>query len=118
MYKDSRKHGIFSVEADASLFTIGSNLDSLNIKDTSKSARLRALKAMLSKCLKHGWVEDDFWKNINIKPNRTIKPAASQKNIEKLIKLLDKNTFVGFRDTVYQNASKHSEAIVALYLIN
>ena len=60
MYKNSRKHGIFSVEADASLFTIGSNLDSVNIKDTSKSARLRALKAMLSKCLKHGWHEYNF----------------------------------------------------------
>ncbi|WP_312754770.1 hypothetical protein [Rummeliibacillus suwonensis] len=60
MYKNLRKYGIFSVEADASLFTTGSYLDALNMKDTSKSARLRFLKAMLSKCLKHGWHEYNF----------------------------------------------------------
>lgn len=157
MYKNSRKHGIFSVDADSSLFTTGSNdsklkvseaqeiifkqmrtsgnravtinnyrftfnqfvnsqniiyiedinaqtiydyLDSMNMKSTSKLARLRAIKAMLSKCLKNGWIEENFWNNIKIRTDKHIKESASQENIEKLIGLLDKNTFVGFRDTV------------------
>lgn len=157
MYKNSRKHGIFSVKAESSLFTTGSNdskrkvseaqeiiykqmrtsgnreatinnyrftfnqfvnsqnikyiedinadkiytyLDSMEMKSTSRLARLRALKAMLSKCFKNGWIEENFWGNIKIKIDRNIKQAASQEDIEKLIELLDKNTFVGFRDTV------------------
>lgn len=45
MYKDSRKHGIFSVEADASLCTIGSNLGFTEYKRYIKISEIKGFKS-------------------------------------------------------------------------
>ena len=45
---------------DINANTIYDYLDSINMKSTSKLARLRAIKAMLSECLNNGWIEEDF----------------------------------------------------------
>lgn len=44
-------------------------------------------------------MKQKFWSTINIKIDKQVKKVAKSNDIEKLIELIDQNTFIGFRDT-------------------
>lgn len=75
-------------------------LGSLEVAQQTKLIRLKSIKAVLSKFHNNGWVKQKFWSTIHIKIDKQIKNGAKANDIEKLIELIDQNTFIGFRDTV------------------
>lgn len=75
-------------------------LDSINVSNQTKLIRLKTIKAVLGKFYNNGWFTNRFWTFIQIKIDKKVKKGARESDIEMLISLLDKNTFIGFRDTV------------------
>jgi len=75
-------------------------LGSLEVAQQTKLIRLKSIKAVLSKFHNNGWVKQKFWSTIHIKIDKQVKKGAKVDDIEKLIELIDQNTFIGFRDTV------------------
>lgn len=75
-------------------------LGSLEVAQQTKLIRLKSIKAVLSKFHNNGWLKQKFWSTIHIKIDKKIKKGAKENDIEKLIELIDQNTFIGFRDTV------------------
>ncbi|RLQ91948.1 site-specific integrase [Planomicrobium sp. Y74] len=80
--------------------SIYSWLNSMTVSNQTKLTRLKCLKAILTKCFDNGWLEQKFWKSINIKIDKNVKKASASRDIELLLSLLDLNTFVGLRDAV------------------
>lgn len=74
-------------------------LDSLEVAQETKLIRLKTIKAMLGKFHNNGWLKEKFWSYIQIKINKEVKKSAKANDIDILISLIDKNTFIGFRDT-------------------
>lgn len=91
---------------DITANTIYEYLDSLDVKRETKLIRLKTLKAILSRYYDNGWLEVRFWRQIQIKIDKKQKRAATVDDIETLLSVLDRTTFIGFRDSV---------AIVLLY---
>ncbi|MCZ8533380.1 tyrosine-type recombinase/integrase [Psychrobacillus psychrodurans] len=75
-------------------------LGSLEVAQQTKLIRLKSIKAVLSKFHNNGWMKQKFWSTIHIKIDKQVKKGAKVDDIEKLIELIDQNTFIGFRDTV------------------
>ncbi|QTD42801.1 site-specific integrase [Sporosarcina sp. Te-1] len=75
-------------------------LGSLEVAQQTKLIRLKSIKAVLSKFHNNGWMKQKFWSTIQVKIDKEIKKGAKANDIEKLIELIDQNTFIGFRDTV------------------
>lgn len=61
---------------------------------------MKTIKAVLGKLYFNNWIKDNFWRNIHIKIDKEVKASAKECDIEKLFHLIDKSTFIGFRDTV------------------
>jgi len=80
--------------------TIYKWLDSMNVSASTKSIRLKCLKAVLSKCYNNGWLPSKFWLTIQIKVDKKIKTGAKQNDLNVLLSLLDTSTFIGLRDAV------------------
>lgn len=81
-------------------------LGSMEVSNQTKLTRLKCLKAILTKCFDNGWLEQKFWKTINIKVDKNVKKGSASGDIELLLSLLDLNSFIGLRDAV---------AIITLY---
>jgi site-specific recombinase XerD len=81
-------------------------LGSMAVSNQTKLTRLKCLKAILTKCFDNGWLEQKFWKPINIKVDKNVKKGSTSREIELLLSLLDLNSFIGLRDAV---------AIITLY---
>lgn len=81
-------------------------LGSMEVSNQTKLTRLKCLKAILTKCFDNGWLEQKFWKTINIKVDKNVKKGSASGDIELLLSLMDLNTFIGLRDAV---------AIITLY---
>lgn len=75
-------------------------LGTIKVAQQTKLIRLKSIKAVLSKFHNNGWIKQRFWSTINIKIDKQVKTGAKASDIEKLIELIDQNTFIGFRDTV------------------
>ncbi|WP_150284755.1 site-specific integrase [Rummeliibacillus sp. TYF-LIM-RU47] len=73
-------------------------LESMNVKNQTKLTRLKCLKAYLGRCFDNGWVQNKFWRNINVKVDQQIKEGATDKDIEMLMSILDFNTFLDLRN--------------------
>lgn len=80
--------------------SIYSWLNSMSVSNQTKLTRLKCLKAILTKCFDNGWLEQKFWKSINIKIDKNVKKASANRDIELLLSLLDLKSFVGLRDAV------------------
>ncbi len=85
---------------DISADSIYHYLDILEVSSRTKLIRLKSLKAVLSKFHNNGWIKDRFWNSIHIKVDKEIKKGANESDIDKLLRLIDQTTFVGFRDAV------------------
>ena len=75
-------------------------LESLKVSNQTKLIRLKSIKALLGKFHNNGWLKEKFWSYIQIKIDKQVKKGAKANDIEVLLSLIDKNTFIGFRDTV------------------
>ena len=73
-------------------------LDNLDVSLQTKKIRLKTIKAVLGKLFFNNWIKENFWKNIHIKVDKEVKPSAKECDIQKLFHLIDKSTFIGFRD--------------------
>ncbi|MGB2993570.1 MAG: site-specific integrase [Paenisporosarcina sp.] len=85
---------------DITTDSIYSYLDSIDVSNQTKLIRLKSIKAVLGKFHNNGWINQKFWSNIHIKIDKEVKKGAKASDIETLLSLIDKNTFIGFRDTV------------------
>lgn len=100
IFNDFVEHtGLIYVE-EINADSIYDYLNDINVAKTTKLLRLKTIKAVLSRFFDNRWVEYKFWKNIQIKIDKQVKPAAKEGDIEVLLKLIDRSTFIGFRDTV------------------
>lgn len=93
------KQSLASV-TDISAKSIIDYLDSLDVKNSTKLIRLKTIKAVLVRFLDNGWIDRNFWKNIDVKIDREVKVGAADVDIFALMRAIDKTTFVGFRDAV------------------
>ncbi|TDY03602.1 UNVERIFIED_CONTAM: site-specific recombinase XerD [Lysinibacillus xylanilyticus] len=73
-------------------------LGSLDVSQRTKLIRLKSTKAVLSKFHNNGWIKERFWSNIQIKIDKEVKKGAKDSDIDRLLQLIDKTTFIGFRD--------------------
>lgn len=73
-------------------------LGSLDVSQRTKLIRLKSTKAVLSKFHNNGWIKERFWNNIQIKIDKEVKKGAKESDIDRLLQLIDKTTFIGFRD--------------------
>ena len=75
-------------------------LNELDVAKTTKLLRLKSIKAVLSRFFDNRWIEYKFWRTIQIKIDKKVKAGAKDNDIEILLSLIDKSTFIGFRDSV------------------
>lgn len=75
-------------------------LGSIDVSQRTKLIRLKSMKAVLSKFHNNGWLKERFWSNIQIKVDKEVKKGAKESDIDFLLQLIDKTTFIGFRDAV------------------
>lgn len=80
--------------------TIYKWLDSMNVAASTKSTRLKCLKAILGKCHNNGWLATKFWLTVQIKVDKKVKAGTKQNDLNVLLSLLDTSTFIGLRDAV------------------
>lgn len=85
---------------DISSDSIFNYLESLKVSNQTKLIRLKSIKALLGKFHNNGWLVEKFWSYIQIKIDKQVKKGAKANDIEVLLSLIDKNSFIGFRDTV------------------
>lgn len=76
-------------------------LDSMKVSPSTKSTRLKCLKAVLSKCFNQ-WLDSKskFWLTVQIKLDKQVKTGAKENDLNVLLSLLDTSTFIGLRDAV------------------
>lgn len=74
-------------------------LNEIDVSKATKLVRLKSLKAILNRFFDNRWIEIRFWSKIQIKVDKSIKGAAKENDVEVLLSLIDRSTFVGFRDT-------------------
>ncbi|MET3658600.1 tyrosine-type recombinase/integrase [Sporosarcina psychrophila] len=75
-------------------------LESMDVSQSTKSTRLKCLKAVLGKCYNNGWYQSKFWLTVQIKLDKKVKKGAKQNDLNILLSLLDTSTFIGLRDAV------------------
>lgn len=85
---------------DITLDTLYDYMNAINVSNTTKLIRLKAIKAILGRFYDNRWIEFKFWKAIQIKVDKKIKPEAAIHDIELLLSLIDRSNFIGFRDSV------------------
>lgn len=75
-------------------------LESMKVSQSTKSTRLKCLKAVLRKCYNNGWYQSKFWLTVQTKLDKKVKQGAKQNDLNILLSLLDTSTFIGLRDAV------------------
>lgn len=78
--------------------TIYNWLDSMNVQNSTKRIRLKAIKAILNRMYKARIIDTDFFSQIKIKVDEQIKKGTEKKDLEKLLSNLDMTDYAQFRD--------------------
>ncbi|MEY2363825.1 tyrosine-type recombinase/integrase [Lysinibacillus capsici] len=94
---------LLAIDSDAIYEWLGQ----MKVKDTTKRVRLKCFCAFLGKCFNNGWLNDMFWRNINIRVNEPIKLGATEDDVFNVLRQLDLSNFIELRDaaailTMYQ----------------
>ena len=89
---------VYAEDIDAEM--IYDYLNSIDVAKATKLVRLKSLKAVLNRFFDNRWIEYKFWSNIRIKIDKKVKKGAKENDIEILLSLIDRTTYIGFRDTV------------------
>lgn len=69
-------------------------LNSIDVAKATKLVRLKSLKAVLNRFFDNRWVEYKFWTNIRIKIDKTVKKGAKENDVEILLSLIDRTTYI------------------------
>lgn len=93
--------------SEITVFHIYDWLESMKVSNATKLTRLKCLKAFFNRCYKLGWFSSQFWSAVKIKVDRHIKEGATEKDVNKLLGVLDLKDFFQLRDatailTMYQ----------------
>lgn len=75
-------------------------LAAIDVSPSTKLIRLKTIKAVLSRFFDNRWIDEKFWTGIQIKVDKDVKQGADENDIEVLLSLIDKTTFIGFRDSI------------------
>jgi len=75
-------------------------LGELDVSPSTKLIRLKTIKAVLSRFYDNRWIDEKFWTSIQIRVDKDVKQGADENDIEILLSLMDKTTFIGFRDSI------------------
>ena len=75
-------------------------LGELDVSPSTKLIRLKTIKAVLSRFFDNRWIDEKFWTSIQIKVDKDVKQGADENDIEILLSLMDKTTFIGYRDSI------------------
>lgn len=94
---------LLAIDADAIYEWLGQ----MKVKDTTKRVRLKCFCAFLGKCFNNGWLNDMFWRNINIRVDEPIKVGATEDDVFNVLRQLNLSNFIELRDaaailTMYQ----------------
>lgn len=91
--------GVEYVE-DITADTLYDYLNAIDVARATKLVRLKSIKAVLNRFFDNRWIEYRFWTTIQIKIDKQVKKGAKESDVEVLLSLIDRSTFIGFRDTV------------------
>lgn len=69
-----------------------------SVQNSTKRIRYKALSAVLNRFFENGWIETKFWRVIKIKVDEKVKEAATQEDIDRLLRILDLSNYYEFRD--------------------
>lgn len=83
---------------DIQLEHIYSWLDSMDVADSTRRIRLKALKAVLSRMLRLKLIDDFGFQSVKIKVDENIKQGATSEDIQELLSHLDLTNFFHLRD--------------------
>lgn len=75
-------------------------LNAIDVSRATKLVRLKSIRAVLNRFFDNRWIECRFWSRIQIKIDKQVKKGAKESDVEVLLSLIDRSTFIGFRDTV------------------
>ena len=75
-------------------------LSSMDVSNSTKLIRLKCLKAFLSRCFNRGWIAHKFWDDVKVRVDTPVKEGATDREIHKLLSMLDLTDFVQLRDAV------------------
>ncbi|NRD78466.1 site-specific integrase [Bacillus sp. BRMEA1] len=73
-------------------------LSMMDVSNQTKLTRVKCLKAFLSRCFSNGWIDKQFWKTITIRVDNNVKEGTTERDIRKLLSLLDLGDFFQLRD--------------------
>lgn len=73
-------------------------LNSMDVANSTKRIRLKALKAVLGRLFNSGLLKENFFRNITIKVDEDIKEGATEEDIMELLSHLDMTNFFHLRD--------------------
>lgn len=73
-------------------------LSLMDVSNQTKLTRLKCIKAFLARCHGNGWIDAPFWKKVTIRVDQKIKEGAEEKDVKRLLSVLDLSDFVQLRD--------------------
>lgn len=73
-------------------------LGNMPVSNATRLIRLKCFKAFLSKCRENNWIQQNFWKDVQIKVDKKVKPAATEEEVSALINTLDFSNYFELRD--------------------
>lgn len=70
----------------------------MNVKASTKSIRVKCLRAFLERCYDNSWFVERFWRNINIRVDTPVKEGATEAEVYALLRMLDLSDYIQLRD--------------------
>lgn len=74
-------------------------INSMDVQNSTKRIRLKALKAVLGRLFNAGMLQQNFWRNIIVKVDEEIKEGATEADIQELLSHMDMTNYFHLRDT-------------------
>lgn len=97
-YQECTKQSYINEITTTSIYVWLQSMDAL--KNSTKNIRLKSLKAVLVRFFENGWIKEKFWKTIQIKVDREVKPSAKEDDVMLLLSTLDLTNWYQLRDAV------------------
>lgn len=73
-------------------------LEGMNVKNSTKLTRLKCFKVFLGRCHNNGWINNRFWKSVNVKVDVKIKEGATDQDVNVALSLMDMSKFIDLRN--------------------
>lgn len=73
-------------------------IESLDVALSTKLIRVKTIKAVLSRMLQNKLIAYNFWEGVQVSVDKSVKESTEENDLLLLLNLIDKTTFVGYRD--------------------